>query len=696
MTNYRRLAWIYLKQDKKRSVATIIGVTFCVILLFILLNLTGSYMLAQAQLIEETQVGEAEDLTVIIFLTGLLISYIFAILGVGIIRNAIQMNTLEQLKDYGILRCIGATKKQLRGLVYRMGMLLELAGIIIGIPLGFFLYIPVCKKLALPIGFAKFAVPFILLAFLGDLVFVMQENCKFINALSPAEAILGVYRIKKEKIKANRGKWVQKIFGFECAYAYKNVMRRPSRFFKSVLALGMGIAMILVAVFTWQNANKMILDKGKRFGYYELNYTSFGEENPEIWEQMKGLDWIEEEKDLYVEDFRVSHVEDFVGHFTEEYRLECYWGNSLVTRLMESEDEHTGKLQKDAALVLASDALVFGFEPDDYARLKKELKAGTTDLSENGIILINYIYADSVNMDAGGTVKKEFQITDYQVGDSISFVDFQALQERVSQKEKAFVETNRDPEETWNLTHKLSACADSYRELQDESCLKTYVIEGIVQRNAVTGISDGQIQFVLPLDRYLADTGYTEEMTSGVMYHIAGNKLAKAKQDYERFRSEEFESGYVQYVQMEYLDFLLYVDSVKNVIIGIAAFLVFIMVLTIINMINVVNSGLHLRRKEFAQLRVIGMSKRKLRKMVVLEGIITAVFANVVGFAGGFGLIHLLTYLFHILYDFEVVFPYGTAVLTALLSFFILGGMIDVPLRKMKNDMASHLMESGE
>ena len=62
--------------------------------------------------------GGDDNTVVILTLMILLISFIFAIFGVGIVRNSIQLSTLEQLKDYGNLRCIGATKKELKKLSF--------------------------------------------------------------------------------------------------------------------------------------------------------------------------------------------------------------------------------------------------------------------------------------------------------------------------------------------------------------------------------------------------------------------------------------------------------------------------------------------------------------------------------------------------------------------------------------------------
>ena len=68
------------------------------------------------------------------------------------------------------------------------------------------------------------------------------------------------------------------------------------------------------------------------------------------------------------------------------------------------------------------------------------------------------------------------------------------------------------------------------------------------------------------------------------------------------------------------------------------AAVLFIFVLSAVNIVNTTAGNLHLRRKEFAQLRVIGMSRKRLLKTVMLEGVMTTVVANVFGFIIGVGI----------------------------------------------------------
>lgn len=57
--------------------------------------------------------GDEGNTIYIMILLFFFVAFIFAIFGVGVIRNSIQLSLFEQIKDYGNLRCIGATVGQL-------------------------------------------------------------------------------------------------------------------------------------------------------------------------------------------------------------------------------------------------------------------------------------------------------------------------------------------------------------------------------------------------------------------------------------------------------------------------------------------------------------------------------------------------------------------------------------------------------
>ena len=82
----------------------------------------------------------------IAFVLCIFISYIFAIIGIGIIRNSISISAIERLRDYGEMRCIGATKRQIKAIVFRESIIQEGIGVAAGITAGYLISLIFCIR----------------------------------------------------------------------------------------------------------------------------------------------------------------------------------------------------------------------------------------------------------------------------------------------------------------------------------------------------------------------------------------------------------------------------------------------------------------------------------------------------------------------------------------------------------------------
>ena len=187
--------------------------------------------------------GDTGNDTYIILLMFLLLSFVIAVIGVGIIRTTIQLNTMEQIKDYGILRCIGATQGQLKSVIFRMGCMQELLGILGGVVIG----IPIAYLvgLSMNIKVLPHVLPFlyVLIVFIGDMFFVMDENGKLVKKISPIEAVRG-QTSGTRKVKARKQSIFGKIFGVQGDYAYKNLMSNKRRFLKTIATFALSIVFL--------------------------------------------------------------------------------------------------------------------------------------------------------------------------------------------------------------------------------------------------------------------------------------------------------------------------------------------------------------------------------------------------------------------------------------------------------------------
>lgn len=785
MTDYKQLAVIYLKHNRKRCLVTVLGVALCVIILFVIMNLGVSYIVTQRDAQREKTDYEAyficrdretaeqiagedclrtarlevcenpegesllytvyvnfkqpyrllhyadniaekhgieyevselatyylqdidNDMIFTLILTVLLVAFIFAILGVGTVRNSIQLITLEQVKDYGILRCIGATRRQLRGCIYLMGMILELFGIVLGTILGFLVYLIPAKTYHLQIGFHAIVLPFILAAFLGDLYFVMQENCRFLNNLTPAAAVSGQFQIKrkKEKIRAGRGKWIGKLLGFEGSYAYKSLMRNPSRFWKTTGSVGFGIAMIVVAFAINQCVNTYVSGIAAHFGFYQIfgYYTGsiFNGDSEavraaeEMMAQLEESPYITESKPVYAADLFTADYAELTDHFTQEYASDSLTGTSQMLRMSRLKNGETTGTTAGFNGVLISQISLFGYDEEDFGRLKSELVEGTLDVSDEGLVLVNHSYAASNEMDYYDNIMKDYTVYRYHVGDRITLVDFQKLDELLVEldertKKGEFTIVVQDPgtgelQESIDLLKRITAFYEGYQELLAKGETKTYTIEGILRKDSVLSQVDGAAHFVLPQEQYFRLTGREEGKGYGRMYHMKGTRTDETLN--RAAGNLAWEPLYLTAVQN--------IDRFRSVILAAVFFALFVVLMNILNILNASASNLHLRRREFAQLRVLGMSKKLLQKTVLLEGVITGIAADIAGLVLGAGITRMIVYLMNLLVYVEFHFPWGAYAAAAAASILLLCGSICLNLRSLKTDMAEELSASG-
>lgn len=175
-------------------------------------NIKGNINQELAAYYLQGDTGNDVYITLILFF---FVAVIFAVVTVGIIRNSIQLNMIEQIKDYGILRCIGATKGQLRTIIFVMGFIQEISGLIFGMMAGFIMSFIIGKISGIQVGLHIIPVVFVLVAFLGDLYFVMDENSKTVRKISPVDAVRGNLKAGKGKLKSRKAGIFGRVFGVD-------------------------------------------------------------------------------------------------------------------------------------------------------------------------------------------------------------------------------------------------------------------------------------------------------------------------------------------------------------------------------------------------------------------------------------------------------------------------------------------------
>jgi len=609
---------------------------------------------------------DMEEGFAVILIVVLLIAYIFAIFAVGVIRNTIQMFTLEQVKDYGILRCIGATKGQLSGIIYRMGAMLEIAGLLAGIVMGGIVSMILGFIFKISAGFHIIPMIPILITYLGDMYFVMRENAKLVTKMTPVSAVRGEYRIKKEKLRRHGGGLMGKIFGIEGAYARKSVLRNKGRFIKTVTAMVFSISVIVLICSCWGQLRKYWKSTDERYGDYQINLTSYSSSTTsleeaqstlpsvEVFRELSRNNSVEESKKVYGCKADLVDTDSYTGKITDEFRTKVTMGHyygvymDKLNGTGEASDDKDPEVTRSVAETMVNSTDVIGCDDSDLNHLAKYLTAGTTELSENGILVVAGGSFNSWDLDGDAYGDEADTLYDkiyhFELGDTVQLVDFALYQkkclkakERIEQefeklqKEAGMTQDSGEIENAEGRTAMRQEYVE-YEQIRDqliaEGHYKTYKVEGILDLGTQVFGETADRQIYMRQNDYFDLTGYGENDIAGMKYKV--NLDSVSASSVTDMLSYIGDSLYGESMQL-----CVYLKSFVRY--AIAAVL-FIFVLSSVNIVNTTAGNLHLRRKEFAQLRVIGMSRKRLLKTVMLEGVMTTVVANVLGFIIGIGL----------------------------------------------------------
>ena len=121
------------------------------------------------------------------------------------------------------------------------------------------------------------------------------------------------------------------------------------------------------------------------------------------------------------------------------------------------------------------------------------------------------------------------------------------------------------------------------------------------------------------------------------------------------------------------------------------------MLISCINIVNTTASNIDLRRQEFAQLRVIGVSQKGLITMVLLEGVISSILANIIGIVIGLAISYgVFRLVVTTMYGYQYQFPWIGILISMVVSTLVLCGSIYLPLKKLNHNMADCLKTGNE
>ncbi|MBF7096734.1 ABC transporter permease [Alkalibacter mobilis] len=560
---------------------------------------------------------------------------------ISLIYNAFSISISERTKQFGLLKSIGATKKQVMGSVIFEAFILSAVGIPLGILLGI-------TGIGLTFTFAKdifkalwnsgtnaqlilrISPTALLLAAALGLVTVLISAAIPARKAAKISAMDAIRQTNDIKIKAGKVKTSRityKLFGFNGMLAAKNFKRNKRKYRATVISLFMSVVLFISASSFTSYLQK---STSQLFGEatYDISYTLTPEQQIDaghLRELLTSVEGIRDSsyeysemgagilvpKDLVEENYQklagTNWMQEIVGMTEGEMLLDMhliFLDDDSFMRLLENNRLDAGEYMgrdEPKALVYTKGKI---FDPEDS-------KYYTYDALEEG-----YFTAKGVEiMDVEGAY-----FTGEARGDQLVYRDLNEVEVLLPKKDGI-----------------------TTRELE-----LGYIIPELPMM--ATNLMGTDIKVIYPFSASKEILGEKEDIPINLYFHVDDHKAAY--EEMTRLLKEEklSYSRLIDHGAFQEQDRAMI--SVINIFSY--GFIILISLIAAANVFNTISTNIHLRRREFAMLKTVGMTQKGFWNMMTYESTLYGLKGIIYGIPVAVG----ITYLIYISISNGMEFPF--------------------------------------
>lgn len=569
---------------------------------------------------------------------------IIIISSIMLIYNIFHISIVERTKQFGQLRAMGATKKQVKKLVMRESLILSIVAIPIGLIIGIlsvymmsFIFKILSKDFELQVEVSLLVLIGSSLLGLVTVYISAILPAKGAGKVSPLEAINTSNLISKEKnnkIKI-RHKNLVKLIKIDTVMAIRNIRRNKKRFYISAISMSISTMLFITATsfikLTDSLGHKNNIENKMQF---EIATNFEGNENEKI-----SSEFIDEVKNIV----GVDEVYSNYNNIESEAILD------KKTISIDNEYTNIEKVTYENIEKESSSIMLNGFDNNKLELIKPYITSGSIDnLKENEVILVKKdgspIPSDiHINLEVGDEIK-----IDPNYNDSSDIIkDKYKNDEVINFKIKAIIE---------DLPYNLGF------SMLPNIIMPTKTLEEVISKNDIQRDSFGIKSIMLKVN----DENLIESIDNNLI-----NLIEK----------------YPQYKVLNKAD-LIKLDTVEDLRISILimGFVVVIVLISSINITNTVASNITSRKREISSLKAIGMTSKGLKSMICFEGATFGIYGGIIGSILG----NIVSYVMYINFakiaEVGYNIPYITTII-AIVGVIIIGYVSAlIPMRKLTNE----------
>lgn len=530
---------------------------------------------------------------------------LFVVSGYLLIYNIFDISVMQDVRQYGLLRTIGTSTRQIKKIVNRQAIWLTLIGLPLGLIFGFLvskMLLPVVMKFFQANSLKAMKVSVSPLIFLIAAVFTIftviistRKPAKKAAKISPLEAIRYTGQENKKTKKTKR------THGAKLSYmAFSNLDRNKRRSIFIVLSMLLCIVLFnSIIVITQSMDEEKWISRSTKTDFTVYNSVAVNGVSPfqyredglpdsvvNLINQQKG---VEKERILYrntrddsdvTVDYKFEDLVCIAEETEEDYVSKAYENGSSLRIVPGTEDGYFGNVFGVSEAFWEDVTIYEGENNPDI--LKKKMETG------------DYVIVGTIIDRLTGEAENETQLQQQlQVGDSITF------------------SKDGKEEKTCTILAKATVVATEY---------ETYA-----GANGATYIG-GDAPFL-----YMSDTKFKELYEEPTIFSYSFNAEQGKKENLEGFLADfTGENTSVAYTSTKLLQEQL--ASNRNIVLLVGGMIGVILAFAgLINFTNMMVTNIITRRHEFAAMQSIGMTNRQLRRLIMDEGLYYAAGADVIG-----------------------------------------------------------------
>ena len=615
--------------------------------------------------------------SVLIGLTTVLVLLI-AYGSISLIYNSFSISISERIRQFGIMRSIGASNRQIRRMVLFEAFLLAIIGIVLGIIVGCVgigvtlawvqnnFIVNITNKVGLGLRLVISPLPILIAVLICLVTTIVAAYIPAYKAIhkSAIEAIRQSDEIIIKPNEVKTSKLTQKLFGFAGVMATKNFKRNKRKYRSTILSLALSVILFISAASLTQYVSRMLLIQSSNDHKMNVMYNVYTDEQEDVTQRFNVIKAIPE----------IQNIAITQKIFDEAYIQRNYIASEYWT----AENQQYLRRIKDAVGVNVE--LVF-VDDDAFKNLCKQNKIDSSsyfDETRPKGLLYNHVIQQFIRENKA--IARDVSVIDTDANNVPMFVREYKEIEGYASLHEPYIKDGKQ----YYLFYPIEYIEEmkGYENL-DLRKAKLYPVEEIdidiplvagaqIKENLFT-LSRNTMQLIYPRSMATTlftntDTNYIKRLSNpeiGIQtdnHAIVTQKLEKIKKDngwsadqiYDFDRDRQNNRMFILVINVFSYGFILLIG-----------------VISIANVFNTISTNIILRRKEFAMLRSVGMSEKGFQRMLNYECLIYGGRSLAIGLPISFIFSFFIHYVINQMVQVDYFIPYISVLLAIAMVFVV-------------------------